>query len=159
MKVDLTPEAGYQVEVFGHKGRFEILKRDVGADGQYRFRLQRLRDGFVLEDVRYPEMNYPPEERVRRALPQILAECGPRPEDFQEGEGTYEVQADEMYDGTPRVMVKFHLKPEVIPSVEKARIWNDFFAKLNDKFLFSMDVGSWLQFSVKEYRSMLRAAS
>ena len=159
MTVDLTPQVGDQVEVFGHKGRFRILDSKVGAEGQYRFTLQRLRDGFILEDLRYPEMSYPPEERVRRALPQILAQCGPAPKDFQEGAGAYEVQADEMYDGTPRVMVKFHLKPEVAPSVEKARVWNDFFSKLNGQFSSSMDVGSWLQFSVKEDRSLLRAAS
>ena len=159
MAVDLTPQVGDQVEVFGHKGRFEILEREVGADGHFRFKLQRMQGRFVLEDIRYPEMNYPPEEKVRRALPQILAECGPRPEDFQEGAGAYDVKADEMYDGTPRVMIYFHLKPGVVPSVEKARIWNDFFSKLNDKFMFSMDIGSWLQFSVKEDRSILRAAS
>lgn len=159
VQVDPTPVKGDRVGVFGHEGRFEILECKASSDVYgYRYKVRRERDGFLLEDVTYPMMEYPPEEKVRRALPQIIAQCGPIPGDFQAG--AYEVKSDEMYDGTPRVMVYFHLKPGVVPSVEKARDWNDFFSKLNEEFEFSIgDVGSWIQFSVKEERRTLRAAS
>lgn len=159
VQVDPTPVVGDRVGVFGHEGRFKILECRASGDVYgYRYKVRRERDGFLLEDVTYPMMEYPPEEKVRRALPQIIAQCGPIPGDFQAG--AYEVKSDEMYDGTPRVMVYFHLRPGVAPSVEKARVWNDFFSKLNEEFEFSIgDVGSWIQFSVKEERSTLRAAS
>jgi len=166
VQVDWTPGIGDKVEVWRNErgaseGGFEVLEcRPTGDASLYRYKVRRQRDGLVLEDVAFPDLAYPPEEKVRRALPQIVARCGPVPGDFQGGAGAYEVKSDEMYDGTPRVMVYFHLKPDVVPSVEKARIWNDFFSKLNEEFEFSIgDVGSWIQFSVKEERSMLRAAS
>lgn len=159
--IDWTPEVGDKVGVFGHEGKFEILERKATGDAYvYRFKVRRNRDGFLLDDVVYPMMEYPPEEKVRRALPPIINRCGPIPGDFQEGIGAYEVKSEDMYDGTPRVMVYFHLKRGVVPSIERARDWNDFFSKLNQEFEFSIgDVGSWIQFSVKEERSTLRAAS
>ncbi len=163
VQVDWTPRVGDKVEVWRNErgtseGGFEIVECKLIGDFDYRCKVRRQRDGLLLEDITYPMMEYPPEEKVRRALPQIIAQCGPMPGDFQEG--AYEVKSDEMYDGTPRVMVYFHLKPGVVPSVERARIWNDFFSKLNEEFEFSIgDVGSWIQFSVKEERSTLRAAS
>jgi hypothetical protein len=63
-----------------------------------------------------------------------------------------------MYDETPRIMVYFHLKPEVVPSPAKARIWSDFYAQLREKLQPLMDSGTWLQFAAKEDRSALRAA-
>jgi hypothetical protein len=64
-----------------------------------------------------------------------------------------------MYDGTPRIMVNFHLKPEVVPSPAKARVWSNFYAPLREKLQSLVDSGTWLQFAAKEYRSVLRAAS
>jgi hypothetical protein len=166
VQVDWTPAKGDKVEVWRNErgsseGGFEILEcKATGDAALFRYTVRRKRDGLVLEDVTYPMLTYPPEEKVRRALPQVIAQCGPTPGDFLEGAGAYEVKSVEMYDGTPRVMVNFHLKPGVVPSVEKARVWNDFFSRLNEEFEFSIgDVGSWIQFSVKEERSSLRAAS
>lgn len=161
MDIDYTPEVDEEVEIFGYKGRFVIKDRKIGSDGHYLFRLESLNTGQILDDILYPMMTYPPEEKVRKVLPQVIAQSGPLPEDFQAGE--YDVKPDEMYDGTPRVMVYFHLKPDVIPSVEKARVWNNFFAKLSDRFRFvDIDSGrqsTWLQFATKEERSALRVAS
>jgi hypothetical protein len=155
MVLDFTPQVGDQVEVFGYKGRFVILERTIGPDGHYLFKLESSYPGLTLDGIRYPMMTYPPEEKVRKALPQILPECGPLPEDFQVGK--YDVESNEMYDGTPRVMVYFHLKPEVIPSVEKARVWNNFFSGLKKGFQFvdidPRDQSTWLQFTAKEERS------
>jgi hypothetical protein len=161
--LDFTPQVDDQVEVFGHTGRFVILDRKIGSDGNYRFKLKSLTAGYVLEDVTYGKLVYPPEERVRLALPRVLPECAPYPDDFQNGIGAYDIKTDEMYDGTPRVSVYFHLKPDVVPSVQRARIWNDFFSRLDDRFRF-VDIdperrSTWLQFTVKEGRSSLRAAS
>lgn len=161
MTLDFTPQLGDRVEVFGHKGRFKILETKIGPDGHYRYKLERWADGFVLDDVTYPMLTYPPEEKVRKILPQVLRECAPYPEDFQMGD--CDIKTDEMYDGTPRVTVFFHLKPDVVPSVQKARTWNDFFSRLDDRFRF-VDIdserrGTWLQFTTKEERSKLRAAS
>ena len=162
MDLDFTPQEGEQVEVLGYKGRFMIQERTISKeDGHYRFKLVSPSAGLTLDGIRYPMMTYPPEEKVRKVLRQILPESGPWPEDFQVGE--YDVKSDEMYDGTPRVMVYFHLKPDVIPSAEKARVWNSFFAELNRRFQFvDIDSGpqsTWLQFSAKEERSAQRAAS
>lgn len=156
-----TPLVGEQVEVFGYRGRFVIKDRKIGADGQYIFRLESLNAGLTLDNIRYPMMTYPPEEKVRKMLPQIIDQSGPWPDDFQVG--IYDVKSDEMYDGTPRVMVYFRLRPEVIPSVERARVWNNFYSRLNKGFQF-VDIdqkhqATWLQFSTKEDRSALRVAS
>jgi hypothetical protein len=64
-----------------------------------------------------------------------------------------------MYDGTPRIMVYFHLKPEVVPSPARARIWSIFYAMLQEKLQPLMDSGIWLQFAAKEERSAQRVAS
>ena len=161
MRLDFTPEKDDEVEVFGYKGTFVVRERKKGENGHFLFRLESVYPGLTLEDIPYPMMTYPPEEKVRKALPQILPECGPWPDDFQVGK--YDIKSDPMYDGTPRVMVYFHLKPDVIPSLEKARVWSNFYSKLNDAFQFvDIDSGrqpTWLQFAAKEDRSALRAAS
>ncbi|MGD0829326.1 MAG: hypothetical protein ABR907_00180 [Terracidiphilus sp.] len=161
MDIDFTPKVDEKVEVFGYKGRFVIEDRKVGDDGHYLFRLESLNPGLTLDGIRYPMMTCPPEEKVRKVLPQILDECGPWPDDFVVGR--YDVKFDEMYDGTPRVMVYFHLKPNVIPSPDKARVWNNFYLKLREKFQF-VDVdpehqSTRIQFSAKEERSALLVAS
>jgi hypothetical protein len=171
MALDFTPQIDDQVEVFGYKGRFAVRECKIGADGHCLFRLESSYPGMTLDDIRYPMMTYPPEEKVRKALSQILPECGQWPEDFQVGK--YDVKSDAMYDGTPRVTVYFYLKPDAIPSPEKARAWNNFYLKLNDAFrfvdidsgacrLWDVDPGNlstWLQFSTKEERSVQSAAS
>jgi hypothetical protein len=51
------------------------------------------------------------------------------------------------------------LKPEVVPSVTKARVWSNFYALLREKLQPLMDSDTWLQFAAKEDRSVLSAAS
>jgi len=105
-------------------------------------------------------VDYPTDERVRRELGRILAHCDYFPTDFLEGR--FDVEWEEMYDGTPRIMVYFHLKPDVAPSTEKARAWSDFYSLLREKIQPLMDSGTWLQFAAKaakEDRSALRVAS
>jgi hypothetical protein len=107
-------------------------------------------------------LNYSDAKKVRKVLPQVLPECKPWPDDFETAEGAglpnYAIRSDEMYDGTPRVLVSFFLKPNAIPTAEKARIWNEFFTKLHEQFQF-VSINSWLQFTAKEQRSVLSAAS
>jgi len=160
--LDLIPQKEEQVEVIGYKGRFVVREHWIGADGHDLFRLDSLYPGLTLDEIRYPMMTYPPEEKVKKVLPQILPQCGPWPEDFEVYK--YDVKSGEMYDGTPRVTVYFHLKPGVIPSVEKAHVWNNFYARLDKAFQFiDIDSGkqpaTWLKFAAKEDRSALRAAS
>jgi hypothetical protein len=100
---------------------------------------------------------YPAEVRVRRKLKSLLAHCESFPEDFQEGR--FDVERYPMYDGSPRTMVYFYLKPEVVPSVTKARVWSNFYALLREKLQPLMDSDTWLQFAAKEDRSVLSAAS
>jgi len=161
MVVDFTPQAGDQVEVFGHSGEFEILAISV-LEGHYRYKLARLADGAELDGITYPMLTYSDAEKVRKALPQILPECRPWPDDFQNGEGAclpnYDIRSNEMYDGTPRVLVSFFLKPDAIHTPERARVRNEFFGKLHEQFQF-IDIRAWLQFTAKEQRSVLSAAS
>jgi hypothetical protein len=162
MVLDFTPQEGDQVGVFGYRGAFVVRERKIGTDGHYLFRLESLYSGLALDNVRYPMMTYSDEEKVRKVLPQILAECRPWPEDFQseeDGDGlSYDIRSDEMHDGTPRVLVSFLLKPDAKLTTENARIGNEFYTKLREQFQF-VSIDSWLQFTAKEERSILRAAS
>jgi hypothetical protein len=120
-------------------------------------KLRRLQDGKIFENVPPIVVDYPADERVRRELRNILAHCESFPEDFQEGR--FDVERYPMYDGSPRTMVYFYLKPEVVPSVTKARVWSNFYALLREKLQPLMDSDTWLQFAAKEDRSVLSAAS
>jgi hypothetical protein len=158
VELDFNPRVGELVEVVKHDGLFEVLDRHASADGQLVLKLRGLRDGRLLENIHQLFVDYPADERIRRELEKILAKSDSMPEDFQQ-ESQPEVKWDPMYDGTPRIMVYFHLKPGVAPSVTKARIWSDFYAPLREKLQPLMDSGIWLQFAAKEDRSALRAAS
>jgi hypothetical protein len=159
VELDFNPQIGEQVEVLGYDGPFTVIDRQPSTTGIPGFvlRLRGIQDGRLLDNVHHLIVSYPAEARVRRELERVLAHCDSWPEDFQEER--FDVKSDEMYDGTPRIMVYFHLKPEVIPSVSKARVWNDFYAKLQEKLQPIVDSGTWLQFSAKEGRSALSAAS
>jgi hypothetical protein len=157
VELDFNPQVGERVEVFKHDGLFEILERHASADGQLVLKLRGLQDGRLLDNIHHLFVNYPTDEKIRRELRSILTHCDSFPEDFQEGR--FDVQWEPMYDGTPRIMVYFHAKPEVVPSPEKARIWSNFYATLRKKLQPLMDSDTWLQFAAKEDRSALRAAS
>jgi hypothetical protein len=162
MVIDFDPQVGDQVRVFNFNGEFVIRERRIGPDGLYRFRLAPLSAGPELEEITYGKLDYSDEEKVRKVLPQILAASHPWPEDFQRSENaqglSYDLRSDEMHDGTPTVVVGFHLKPGVIPSAEKARNWIEFYARLRGQFQF-VNIDSWLQFTAKERQSASRAAS
>jgi hypothetical protein len=136
---------------------YEIVDRRENLAGEPLLKLRRLRDGKLIDKVPPILVDYPMDERIRRELKSILSHCESLPEDFQER--CYEVQWDEMYDGTPRIMVFFYLQPEVVPSLEKAHAWNDFYAQLRERLQPLMDSGIWLQFAAKEDRSAKRAVS
>jgi hypothetical protein len=157
VELDFNPQVGEQVEVFKHDGLFEILERHASADGQLVLKLRGLGDGRLLDNIHHLFVNYPADEKIRRELRSILAHCDSFPDDFQEGR--FDVKWDDMYDGTPRIMVYFHLKPQVVPSVSKARVWSNFYAKLHEKLQPLTDQGTWLQFSAREERSAQRVAS
>jgi len=157
VELEFNPQVGEHVKVFKYDELFEILDRHAGADGQLVLKLRGLQSGKLLENVYHILVDYPVDERVRRELRNIIAHCKFFPEDFQEGR--FDVKWDPMYDGTPRIMVYFYLKPEVVPSPAKARIWSNFYAPLREKLQPLMDSETWLQFAAKEDRSALRAAS
>jgi hypothetical protein len=156
VELDFNPQVGECVEVFKHDGLFEVLNVQPSSAGPV-LKLRGLQDGRLLDNIHHLFVSYPADERVRRELRNALAHCESFPADFQEGR--FDVKWDPMYDGTPRIMVYFLLKPEVAPSVAKARVWSSFYALLRERLQPLMDSGTWLQFAAKEDRSALRAAS
>jgi hypothetical protein len=166
MVEDFNPQVGELVEVFPHEGRFKGLFENTsiyaGADRvAFLLDLKRIKDGRVEKGIPTYLVDYPKEIRVRRALEKTLAESGSWPEDFQTGR--FDLEFDEMYDGTPRMMVTFYLRSEAESSLETARARNNFYSMLQEKFQPVMDdeyPGRWLQFAAaKEERSALSAAS
>jgi len=157
VEVNFNPQVGERVQMFPHNDLYEILDRHANPAGELRLKLRGIRDGRLLDNVDPMLVDYPPEERIRRELRRMSARRDDWPKDFQGGR--FEVKWDEMYDGTPRIMVYFHLKPEVVPSVSKARIWNEFYGKLQEKLEPLVDSGIWLQFTAREARDELSAAS
>jgi hypothetical protein len=160
VELDFNPQVGEQVQVAvstAPDDLYEIVDRHTSAAGESLLKLRRLRDGKLIDKISPILVDYPMDERIRRELKRILSDCESLPEDFQEQ--CYEVKWDEMYDGTPRIMVSFYLKPDVASSLEKARAWNDFYAWLRERLQPLMDSGVWLQFAAREDRSALRAAS
>jgi hypothetical protein len=166
VELDLNPEVGDRVQRLGSIASddlYEVVDRHTSAAEELLLKLRRIRDGKLFDNISALAIAYySDEEIVRKVLRQILAECRPWPDGFQIGEGmrdlSYEIRSDEMHDGTPRVVVSFLLKPDASPTAENARIWNEFFIKLREQFQF-VKINSWLQFTAKEERSVLRAAS
>jgi hypothetical protein len=161
VELDFNPKIGEYVEVFPHEGRFEglfeIIDRHAGSSGIL-LNLRRVKDGRLLKDVGTYLVDYPQEERVRRALQRVLADAVAWPDDFQRNE--FDIKAEEMYDGTPRIMVYFRLKPGTQPSLEKARLWDEFYSKLEKKLEpFTDSKWDWVQFTAKEERSVVSAAT
>jgi hypothetical protein len=157
VELDFNPQVGEQVEILGNDDLFEVLGRQASADGQLYLKLRRLRDGRLLGHIHHLSVDYPIDEQIRRKLPDFLAQCKKFPEDFQTNR--FDVNREEMFDGTPRIMIYFHLKPEITPSPEKARVWNDFYSLLRESLQSEMGSGTWIQFTAKEDRSAQRAAS
>ena len=159
IELDFNPQVGERVEVLGHEGLFEILDIQPSTNGipGPEFKLRELQSGRLFDNIHHLLVRYPTDVSIRRELEKTLAHCNSLPEDFQEGR--FDVEWEPMYDGTPRIMVYFHAKPEVVPSPEKARIWSNFYATLREKLQPLMDSKTWLQFAAKEERSALRAAS
>ncbi len=151
IEVEFNPQVGEQVQAFPSDTLFEVVDRHTSAAGELLLKLRRLSDGKLFDNVSSIVLDYPAVERVRRELKKILDRCDYWPADFQERR--FEVKADEMYDGTPRIMVYFYLKADAVPSVSKARTWNDFYTKLQQKLQPLVDLGTWLQFTAKEERS------
>jgi hypothetical protein len=161
-----NPKVGELVEVFPHEGRFkglfEITNVYAGTDPiAFLLDLKRIKDGRVERGIPTYLVDYPREARVRRALEKTLADSGSWPEDLQIGR--FDLEFDEMYDGTPRMMVTFYVKPEAESSLETARARNIFYSMIQEKFQPVMDdeyPERWLQFTTaKEERSALSAAS
>lgn len=157
VELEFNPQVGDKVEVQGYNELFEILEKQACSDGQTYLKLRGLTDGRMLDHVhQHLFVDYPNDERVRRELKKILTRCKFLPEDFLEDE--FEVKRDPMYDGTPRIMVYFHLKPGIVPSDAKTRVWSDFYDQISEKLQSLMDSDTWLQFAAKEDRSALSAA-
>jgi len=157
VELEFNPQVGEQVLFCPHDGMFEIVDRHSNAAGELLLRLKKIPDGRIFENVPPLLVDYPPDERVRRALNKIASRSNEWPEDFQLRR--FKVVSNEMYDGTPRVAVYFYLKPEVVPSPEKARVWNDFYRNLHAEIDPLMDSGIWLQFTTREERGELSVAS
>ncbi len=157
VELNFNPQVGEQVQDPRSNDLYEIVDRHISTAAGLVLKLRRLRDGRLLDNISPLWVDYPIDERVRRELKEILPKCNSIPQDFQEGR--FDVERDPMYDGTPRIMVYFHLKPEVTPSIAKARVWSDFYAQLREQLQPLMDSDTWLQFTAKEDRSVLSAVS
>lgn len=168
VELEFDPQIGEQVIAPPYGDRYEVVGRRKDIAGEPLLTLQRIRDGVEIKDQPLRWLQYSPEDQVRKALRKLLAASNELPTDLQESR--FEVTTDSMYDGTPRVMVYFYLKPEVIPSQEKARVWNDFYRKLHAEidplmdqvpFYLRDDEQSrvWLQFMTRESGSPLSVAS
>jgi hypothetical protein len=169
VELEFNPQVGEQVigPPFGE--RYEVVERRADLTGEPLLTLRRLRDGIQFKDQPLIWLQYSPEDMVERALHKLLLAAGTEvPTDFQEKR--FKVTMDAMYDGTPRVMVYFYLKADVIPSPERARVWNDFYRKLHAEIDPLMDqlpiyvrddeqTRVWLQFMTREERSPLSVAS
>lgn len=158
---DFDPQVGEEVEMFPYDGRFEgrfvIIDKHPSVWGPL-LDVKRVKDGRVVKGVETNLLDYPQEERVRRAVKRGLAELNSVPDDIQKDD--YDIRSEEAFDGTPKTMVYFYLKPESKPTPEKARAWNNFFSKLEEK-LEPLKDSKWdrVQFAVKEKRRALIAAS
>jgi hypothetical protein len=163
MVEDFNPKVGEFVEVFPREGRFEGLFEIVDIYARpdsiaFLLDLKRLKDGGLLKGIPTYLVDYPKEGRVQHALEKILPDVNSWPEDFQRVAPV--VKAEEMYDGTPRTMVYFYLKPEAVASLERARQWNEFFSKIHRQLEpFTDSKWDLVQFATKEERSTFSAAS
>jgi hypothetical protein len=160
IELEFNPQVGEQVIGPPSATPYEVVDRSTNFAGEVLLKLKRLKGGSLFENVPLVFLQYAPRETVMHALHQLLQEDIGFPEDFQEGR--FEAVSDEMYDGTPRVAVYFYLKPEVVASPEKARVWNDFYRRLHreiDPLLDDPQSPIWLQFMTREERSPVRAAS
>jgi hypothetical protein len=158
VELEFNPQVGEQVQVTlsaAPDDLYEVVDRHENLAGELLLKLRRLRDGKLIDKVSPILVDYPMDERIRRELKRILHHLDSFPEDFQE---RFEVKWDEMYDGTPRIAVSFYIKPDALPSMEKARAWNDFYSQVRERLQPMMDSGIWLQVAAKEDRSALRAA-
>ena len=166
MKLYFEPSKGDHVAVIGYSGEFEIKGIFVGADSHYHYRLASAFSGLELDDVIYPWLVYSDEERIRKVIPQLLPECVPWPGDLQKlhegpnaGSLKFGISSGEMRDGTPKVIVSFFADPEVAPTLANADSRIVFYKKLRDRLRTILDIDSWIQFTTKEERSLLSAAS
>jgi hypothetical protein len=64
-----------------------------------------------------------------------------------------------MHDGSPKAIVSFFAKPEVAPTLANADSRIVFYKKLRDRLRMILDIEPWIQFTTKEERSLLSAAS
>jgi len=162
MVLDFTPECGDRVTVFGYNGDFVVKDRNIADDGQWRFRLASAFSGEELDDIGYAKLTYSDGEKVRKVLRQILPASKPWPADLilspDTGLPKYEIHFDEMRDGTPTVIVIFLAKPETVPSFAGASKRIEFYNRLRQKLLM-VSLEAWVQFTTKEERSVLSAAS
>ncbi|HZB89517.1 MAG TPA: hypothetical protein VE291_12715 [Terracidiphilus sp.] len=159
VELNFNPQIGEHVQrvlSFPSDPLFEIVDRRTNSIGELLLKLRRLQDGELFDNISAISVEYPLEDRIRRALRGIFVNCDSWPDDFQKDR--FDVESDQMYDGTPRIMVHFYLKPEVVPSAAKARIWSGFYSELRKKLQF-LNPEPWLQFMAREERGALSAAS
>lgn len=160
IELDFNPQIGEQVLGPPSDARYEIVDRQANVAGEVLLTLRRLKDGSLFKNQPPILFKYPSEEQVKRAIQELLKENREFPKDLQEGR--FKAVSNEMYDGTPRVVVYFYLKPDVVPSPERARVWNEFYRRLHaeiDPLLDDPEAPTWLQFMTREERSSLSAAS
>jgi hypothetical protein len=156
VELEFNPQVGDKVLVYPHEAKFEIVDRHSSAAGELLLKLRRLPDGKIFENVPPILVDYPSDEKVRRALNKIASGSNDWPEEFQARR--FKVVTNEMYDGTPRIVAYFYLRPEVAASPESARARNDFYRKLHSEIDPLVDSGVWLQFMTREERGELSAA-
>lgn len=162
IELEFDPQIGEEVIGPGAQSddRYEILDRTTSLLGETLLKVRRLSDGALFDRVPHILFRYPLKMQVRRAVSKILSQTNHLPQDLQEGR--FEVVSDEMYDGTPKTVVYFYLKPDAASLPERVRARNDFYRRLQAEINPLLESGrdaSWLQFVTREARSALSAAS
>jgi hypothetical protein len=157
VELEFNPQVGEVVIGPPSDLSYEVVDRRTSAVGELLLNLRRLKDGAVFKNVSAIWFQYPLVDRIERAVRQLLLTRNDLPQDLQESR--FKVAADTMFDGTPRIVVYFYVKPEATSTQENARMRNNFYQALQAEINPLMDDGVWLQFMTKEDRSALLAAS
>jgi len=158
-KFSFDPKVGEEVSALGQYGRFSILEvhPQDSIPGLGTVDLQLVGTEFVIRQIPWSALIYPPEKIIQRVLDEKFETLSiSMPDDVQPGR--FDVRSGETFDGDPKISIWYYTKPDVVISLAKARELNRFSSALQEK-MEPFAPNYMLQVLAKEDRSLLRAAS